>query len=42
MGTTGHAEVTQVTFDPEVVSLDHVLDIFFTIHDPTTAESAGV
>ena len=41
MGTTGHAEVTQVTFDPDVVSLSHVLDIFFTIHDPTTLNRQG-
>ena len=40
-GTTGHAEVTQVTFDPEVVSLSHLLDIFFTIHDPTTLNRQG-
>jgi peptide-methionine (S)-S-oxide reductase len=41
MGTTGHAEVTQVTFDPEVVSFSHLLNIFFTIHDPTTLNRQG-
>ncbi len=40
-GTTGHAEVTQITFDPAVVSLAHLLDIFFTIHDPTTLNRQG-
>ena len=40
-GTTGHAEVTQVTYDPSVVSFSHILDIFFTIHDPTTLNRQG-
>ena len=40
-GTTGHAEVVQVTFDPEVVSYDDILRIFFTIHDPTTKDRQG-
>ncbi len=40
-GTTGHAEVTQVTYNPSVVSLSHILDIFFTIHDPTTLNRQG-
>ena len=40
-GITGHAEVVQVTFDPEVVSYEDVLRIFFTIHDPTTKDRQG-
>lgn len=40
-GTTGHAEVVQVVFDPDVVPYDDVLRIFFTIHDPTTLNRQG-
>lgn len=40
-GTTGHAEVVQVTFDPAVVSFRDILRIFFTIHDPTTLNRQG-
>ncbi len=40
-GTTGHAEVVQVTFDPAVVSYRRLLEIFFTIHDPTTRDRQG-
>lgn len=36
MGNTGHAEVVRVAFDPSVITLDSILDIFWTIHDPTT------
>jgi peptide-methionine (S)-S-oxide reductase len=40
-GTTGHAEVVQVTFNPTVVSYAELLDVFFTIHDPTTPDRQG-
>ena len=40
-GTTGHAEVVQVTFDPDVVSFREVLEIFFAMHDPTTLNRQG-
>jgi len=40
-GTTGHAEVVQLTFDPRVISFREILEIFFTIHDPTTLNRQG-
>jgi len=40
-GETGHAEVVQLTYDPEVVAYDELLEVFFTIHDPTQLNRQG-
>src|SRR5437762_9620363 len=37
-GKTGHAEVVRVTFDPEAASFREILEVFFSIHDPTTRD----
>jgi peptide-methionine (S)-S-oxide reductase len=40
-GDTGHAEVSQITFDPKVISLKDILGVFFTVHNPTTLNRQG-
>ncbi len=40
-GKTGHAEVVQITYDPEQITFRDLLDVFFTIHDPTTLNRQG-
>lgn len=40
-GTSGHAEVVRITYDPDVISYRDLLDVFFTIHDPTTRDRQG-
>lgn len=39
--TTGHAEVVQITYDPEIVSFAEILEVFFVTHDPTTLNRQG-
>jgi peptide-methionine (S)-S-oxide reductase len=41
-GTTGHAEVTQVTFDPDIVSYEELVEKFWGLHDPTQVDRQGV
>ena len=40
-GTTGHAEVVQLTYDPEKITFREILEVFFVIHDPTTLNRQG-
>jgi peptide-methionine (S)-S-oxide reductase len=40
-GTTGHAEVTRIIYDPTVINFDKLLEIFWTVHDPTTLNRQG-
>jgi peptide-methionine (S)-S-oxide reductase len=40
-GTTGHAEVIQVEFDPDVITFSEILEVFFAMHDPTTLNRQG-
>lgn len=40
-GTTGHAECVQVTFDPQIISFEKLVEIFWTIHDPTSLNKQG-
>jgi peptide-methionine (S)-S-oxide reductase len=40
-GTTGHAEVCQIHFDPEIISFEEILEVFWTTHDPTTLNRQG-
>lgn len=40
-GNTGHAEVIQISFDPEIISYETILQVFWSIHDPTTLNQQG-
>ena len=41
-GKTGHAEVLEITYDPNIVCLTKILQVFFSLHDPTTLNRQGV
>lgn len=40
-GTTGHAEVIRITFDPDVIRFEELLEVFFSVHNPTTRDREG-
>ncbi|MBS9768095.1 MAG: peptide-methionine (S)-S-oxide reductase MsrA [Flavobacteriaceae bacterium] len=40
-GTTGHAEVVQITYNPQIIAFEDILEVFWTIHDPTTLNRQG-
>ncbi len=40
-GTTGHAEVVQITYNPKVIDFDEILEVFWAVHDPTTLNRQG-
>src|SRR5690242_15416694 len=40
-GRTNHAEAVDITFDPAAISFEHLVDLFFKMHDPTTLNSQG-
>ena len=40
-GKTGHAEVVQITYDPDIITFEQILIIFFSVHDPTTLNRQG-
>lgn len=40
-GVSGHAEVVEITFDPEIIRYEEILEIFFEIHNPTTLNAQG-